>query len=117
MPDLTGHWKGLAVSRNIQGVVHLYFEQNQDALSGRFEASEHSGPDSKGAVTGSIGVNNAVKLTVDTSGQPEFTGHLTGEGTTHEMIYGVVRTPAAQQPIGTLTLFRYHHREILPQMY
>jgi hypothetical protein len=117
MPDLTGHWKGLAVSRNLQGVVHLYFEHNQSVLSGRFEASELSGPDSKGAVTGSIGAHNEVKLSADSSGQPEFIGHLTGEGTNHEMIYGTVKAPGAHQPIGTLTLFRHEHHEFQPQMY
>jgi hypothetical protein len=103
---LNGYWKGLFVSQNLQAVVHLYFEQNGDALSGTFESSDLPSASSKGNVTGSIDANNKLTLSIDAPGRAQFVGQSTGQGTASEMISGVVQVPAGQQPMGTLTLFR-----------
>jgi len=103
---LSGYWKGLFISQNLQAVVHLYLEQNGDALSGKFESSDLPSASSKGDLAGYIDSSNKVTLGIDTPERAQFIGQATGQGTASSTIFGVVQVPAGQQLLGTLTLFR-----------
>jgi len=99
---LSGYWKGVAVMRTLQTVVHLYLEHNGNELSGKFESPDIPGPNSKGDMKGSI---NGDKVMLILPEKAAFHGQLTGDEPANRMIHGVIQSHNEETPSGTLTLF------------
>lgn len=101
--DLTGYWSGLAVTRTLHAVVHIYLEQRGTRLTGKFDSPDLPGENSSGDVEGSF---DGATITLRSPRKIEFQGQFVGQTTVRGIVYGVLQGENGEEPGGTLTLFR-----------
>ena len=105
MPNtkLSGYWKGVAVSRTTQVVIHMFLEHTNDRVAGKFEFRDPQGRASTGNVNGTV-LNGVITITSE-DGALAFRGQLTGETNAEQIIHGTMQGKGDSCPTGTVTLF------------
>jgi len=105
MPEhnVSGYWKGLAVSRTFQVNVHLFLEHKGEAVTGQQETHHPDGRSSTGSVTGRVQGRDVTFNSEDKT--IEFHGQLLGETSADFMLHGTMKTVKEKSPRTTLTLF------------
>lgn len=110
---VNGHWKGVAVTRTDQSVVHVYFEGEGDDITARFEAPNSPFGDEKGELKGSL---RGDKLTLEAPGI-RFRGSVASGELEQQAIFGEFTDSRSHVIIGTLTLFPGKLKPKRPLMY
>ncbi|SRR5579884_227242 len=115
MPEsnLSGYWKGVALARTVQTIVHIYLEQRGDQLHGRFEAETPGRHPQKGDLRGSVAGNMVTLKSRDTE---MFNGQLAGQPEAYLMV-GLVFEQGHANPAGSITLFKQDVTDIPTLLY
>jgi hypothetical protein len=104
--NISGYWKGLAISRSFQINIHVFLEQKGDALTGKFETNDPEARTSHGSLSGSVRGTEVIFNSEDKT--IEFRGQLLGETNTDYMLFGTLKSVREKSPTSTLTLFPGH---------